>query len=61
MELEKSKMDLVSGTASGISKITEIFEKNPKGTIATLALATVAVGTATIKTVGKAIEALSKN
>ena len=59
MELEKSKMDLVSG-ASGISKITEIFEKNPKGTIATLTLAAVAVGTATIKTVGKAIEALSK-
>lgn len=60
MELEKSKMDLVSGTASGISKITEIFEKNPKGAIATLTLAAVAVGTATIKTVGKAIEALSK-
>jgi hypothetical protein len=60
MEVVKSKNDIVDGTVSGISKITEVFEKNPRGTIATIAVATAAIGVATIKTMGKAIDALSR-
>lgn len=59
MELEKSKMNIDTGV-SNVGKMTEMFQNNPKGTIATLAVSAAAVGVATIKIIGKAIDALSK-